>query len=180
MPSFLPPTIAGFLVRFSGTADQAISNSNTETSLMPATGTGSKVIEAGWLKPGRTVRCILRGTYSSATLPGNLTFRVKLGGSTIATAVVTTLATLGNGLGFVINCTFTCRSVTGGQADLALAGDVGISAGAGARPYYDLIATGVTVDATVALPVDITAQFASLLAANGLAVKTATLEFLEQ
>ena len=74
---------------FVQTADQTVTNTTTETTLF-GTGTGSTTLASGVLA-GRTIRITIRGVLSTPSTPGNLTIRVKVGSTTIATATASSL-----------------------------------------------------------------------------------------
>ena len=102
-------SIQQFLVGtiFTKTSDTTVANTVVETNIL-GTGIGSLTIGADNLKVGKTIAIKVSGFHSSAGNP-DLTVRVRLGGTLIASGTIT----CGNGTnaGFNIQAEITCRSI---------------------------------------------------------------------
>lgn len=180
MPLFVPPVVQAiqqsFQMGLSGASAQPIGPGvTTEQSILPTTIAGSRSVPANWLKPGRTIRIILNGTYAQPTIAGTITVRVKLGGVTVATGVASSLLSLATKSGFRLSCTIAAPSA-GAAIPLLAAGTFDYQAAAFTRQFLDVASTQPVVDGTKALDIDVTAQMS--VTGQSLQTLTATVEFL--
>ena len=178
-----PPVQAVFQTVYTAIADVNIANTTTETSMFsPSMNSmeGGLTILPNSLYIGRTYQVTIRGLYSTfAVLPGNLTVRIKVGGTTVATAVATsTLLGSVTQHGFLVTFTMTARAL-GATGTLTTAGDLALTAATGLRQFYEVNTTGgATIDTTQARTIDVTAQWAVANAGNTITVQTATVSRL--
>lgn len=144
---------------FTQTADVTVANTGSETTLV-GTGIGSATLAANRLAAGHTIRVMASGYLSDdAAAAGTLTFRVKVGGSTVvATAAVTLPNGISNG-GWQLVADITCR--TAGETGTVIGqGHVTLNSDASTGAIYQMVATSTTtVDTTGTLAVSVTAQW---------------------
>lgn len=70
----------------SGNAGSAVSNTTTETSLVPVTNAqGTLTLPASWAQTGNGIRIRANGKLSSQAVPVTLTIQIKKGSTTLAT-----------------------------------------------------------------------------------------------
>lgn len=156
---------------FVSTADKVVGNTTSETTGI-GTGTGSVTIPANTLKVGNIVRVIGGGIYSTQTLtPGNLTIKVKLGTTVIASTTMTVLVGAVASAAFDLSSRIAVRTI-GATASLAPVGGLNFATSAGARLFADLVNGGsaVSVDLTASQTVDVTFQWATGSTGNTLTV----------
>lgn len=155
---------------FAQTATITVANSASELTLVGA-GTGSITLPAGFFVVGKAIKIRMSGFHSSTGAP-TITIKVKIGGTTIATAS----GTSGNGSndGFEVWMDLICRStgVTGtvfGQGQYAELHSGGLVQG--------LTPTApTTVDTTGTLAIDITAQWGTAAPGDTISATNFTLE----
>lgn len=150
-----PPVQAVFQTVYTATADKTVANTTTETSLLTTTANmmdSGTTIAANSLYVGRSYQVVIRGAYSTqGILPGNLDIRVKIGGTTVASATIGALIASLTNKGFLITFTLTCRSI-GATGTVAVAGDVGFNTASNDRLLYEIqTVTNATVDTTAAV-----------------------------
>lgn len=155
---------------FAQTATITIASSAAEATLVGG-GTGSVTLPANFFVQGKAIRLRMSGFHSSAASP-TITIKVKIGGTTIATAS----GTSGNGSNdvFIVQMDITCRStgVTGtifGQGQYAELHTGGLVAGLPTT-------AATTVDTTGTLAIDITGQWGTSSASNTISATNFTIE----
>jgi hypothetical protein len=144
---------------FVGTANASVSNTTTETSLMPS-GQGSLTLGANFFSVGRVLRFQAKGLFSTAIVPGTLNLRFKLGSVTVMlTGAQTPTGALDQTV-WEVNGLVACRTTGAsgtvrGQADfyheVALVGS----------PVSWAMRTtaNVTLDTTASNAIDLTAEW---------------------
>ena len=161
---------------FTGSAAKTVANSSAETSAIP-TGVGSLTLPANFWMVGRTIRLTGGGVYSSLLTPGNLTCRIKLGSTTVASVTVTALLGAASNSGFDFEATICCRS-TGASGTVVSTGQISYGLSATTRGISD-INTGtstVTIDTTASMLLDVTVQWATASASNTMTAMVAVVE----
>lgn len=153
--------------KFIGTADKDVTNTTTETTMIP-TGVGA-MPNGNTLVAGKTWRVLIQGKWSLAT--GALTVRVKIGSTTILTLAVDPLAETDALM--EVEATLTCRSV-GASGTVAAVGKflwndqnanfIGDPRLLGMHKAFT--SSTATVDTTASGLLDVTAQWASADAGN--------------
>lgn len=143
-------------------------NTSAETSLIDGTGAGSLSLPADFWTDGKTIRIRAVGSASQPGSPINETILLKLGS--------TTLRTLGAGLilngatHWIIEATITCRTVGSSGS---------VTAEVSAYPSGSGSVGKANVDTTVAMDIDLTAQFASADVSAWISCQIATVEVLD-
>lgn len=159
-------------VLFVQTDTVTVANTTTETALS-GTGVGSLVLPANFLIIGRTIR--IRGFgYHSSTGNPTVTFRVKLGSTTVGTVT----GTGGNGTndGFEFDGVLTCRT-TGASGTVQPQGKYqelhpsGLIEGGGST-------STVTIDTTVSQTISLTFQWGTANAGNTISLTNFIVERL--
>jgi hypothetical protein len=77
------------VTQYVGLSNTTVANTTIQATLAPSSGVGSLTIAANTLSPGKWFRLTAKGVYSTAASPGALTFALKAGVTTIATASLT-------------------------------------------------------------------------------------------
>lgn len=153
---------------YMATASKTVGNTSAETTGL-GTGTGlyasgaTVTIPANVLKAGMNVVGTGGGVYTTPAISvGNVTVRMKVGGTTVASAVISAL------VGGITNGAFQFDSViavqaAGSSGSAVAVGTVNFATAAGGRLFFDLTNGGspVTVDTTVSNVVDVTVQWAT-------------------
>jgi len=145
---------------FVATASVTVASLDTENSII-GTGVGSLTLPAGFLTIGKTLHIRVMGVISNTGTP-NMTVKLKLGSTVIAsTGAVATITGLSNSI-FIADFYLTCRTtgVTGtvfGQGTTQLGNNPPIGAPATAA---------ITVDTTGTLAVGVTVQWGTSSASN--------------
>jgi hypothetical protein len=164
----------------------AISNSTTETILVP-----DYVIPANYLTIGATLRGRVRGVCSNVvTTPGTLTYRIRIGTTTLsATAVVASRAigldtTAQTNAPFQLDFEVVCRAV-GASGTALISGmaqqyNVLASTAANLLPTPLPVGTNAaqTVNTTVANFLSVSAQFSVATSPTNITAQTYVLESL--
>lgn len=148
---------------FTQTADTTVANTTTETTLF---GTGVAVgggltLPANFFVAGKTIKIHIRGYHSSTGNP-NVTFKVKLGSTVVATG--TGVSGNGSTSGFYFDSEITCRT-TGATGT--------VSAGAQYNEVHSsglnlgIVQTGTTtIDTTASHVLDVTITWGTANAGN--------------
>lgn len=163
-------------VYFTQTADAALANSTTETSIL-GTGAGTKTLAAGAVNAvGRTIRINVKGMVSNFSGSPTLTIRIKIQGVTIATGTVAMVNATNND--FEISQIITVRSTgTGGSFSTSGSFNHGMTTGSSGRASI-VVAGTQTTDLTLSRSLDITAQWGTAHASNSITSQVATIEIL--
>ena len=161
---------------FTQTADAAVANTVTETSIL-GTGSGSKTVAAGAINTiGRTLRIKVRGMISVNVGSPTLTVRFKIQGVTISTGVIGVNAASNNA--FSIDEMVTTRS-TGASGTVASNGEFSYQDTLNGSPSVGLLQPGTsTTDLTNSKALDITVQWSAANALNTITSQIATIEIL--
>lgn len=161
---------------FSATADKTVANTTTETSLF-GTGVGSLTLSANALAAGYAIRITLFGYKSNPGSAGTITVRLKLGGNTLASVVVTP-GTTTNTL-VELRALITCRSA-GVSGTVLGQGHMQAPETVTTNRYWDLVTTGgaTTVDTTGTLAVDVTWEWQTANANRTVTITNAVVELL--
>lgn len=151
------------ILQAGNTSSRTISNSTTETSLIPPNYAGQSVIPGNWFTPGANSRIVMYGTCTTPLAVGTATIRVKIGGVTVASAVTTSLLASLTAQQFNIRLNIQCYTV-GTSGTFGIGGSVRypsglLGIGSGEVP---IVATGIVFDSTVAQSVDVTLQWSGL------------------
>jgi len=153
------------------TASATVANSTSETSLL-GTITGGKTLAAGSLVVGKSLRVRAWGVLSSTGNP-NLTVRVKLGSTVVATTGAVAQVGTPSQAGWELDGILTCRT-TGASGSVFAQGCFRYGAN-----LVPLAATAaVTVDTTAAQVLDATAQWSVADAGNTMTATNALFELL--
>jgi hypothetical protein len=166
-----PPANA---ILFSATANATIANTTSELTMF-GTGVGSLTLPANKLAAGAGLRINFWGYKTNPGSAGTVTIRMKIGGSTLATAVVTPGATTDTLVR--AEMMITCRTA-GVSGTVIGQGQVVMPESATANRYWDLVSTGTTVvDTTGTLVLDVTLQWASGVATRTVTITNGIVEF---
>lgn len=159
-----------YLPIFAQTQTVTVGNTVTETTLV-GTGQGSATLPANFFFVGKTIRCKMLGFHSSTGGP-TVTFRFKLGGTTVATAT----GASGNGTndGFMVEVYITCRSI-GATGTIFAQGQYAELHSGGLVDGLTPTAT-TTVDTTGTLAVNITIEWGTAVAGNTASATNFTIE----
>ncbi len=159
-------------------ATQAV-NTTSETSIA-GTGPGSLTIAANALTVGKTYRFKISGIYNTTTVPGNCTFKIKIGSVVIGTGTVNNLITTASGLAWSCSGTFVCWT-TGSSGTAVTDAVMRYSQGnLLAADILELDNGGAvsTINTTISNAVDFTVQWATADSSNAWKATTFTLESL--
>lgn len=158
---------------YRSTAAVTLVNSTTETSIIGSSGDASDslVLPANYLTVGKHLRIILRGTYSTPALnTATLTFRIKLGSTTLVTGVCNALAlapSVQQGVSIQLN--MTCWT-TGSTGTVMPMGSISYATGVNTSPINVAINSGattpITIDTTSQQTVGFTGQWSVANASN--------------
>lgn len=167
------PILSGLFV---ATASATVGNTGTETSMIGA-GIGSLTLPANFLVPGKSINFRVMGTLGTKASPvGNLTIRLKLGSTTLATATVAALAQSLSGRRFVLEGELVCRT-DGASGSIQAGGNFRYAITASTlqeEALADTTTSSFNTKATQALT--ITAQWATSDPANTLTTTLAAFE----
>lgn len=159
-------------------ATQAV-NTTSETSIA-GVGPGSLTIAANALTVGKTYRFKIAGIYNTALVPGNCTFRLKIGSVTIGSGTVSNLAISGSALTWTCTGTFVCWT-TGSSGTVINDANMGYATGSlTALNSVPLNNGGVvsTINTTISNALDFTVQWATADVSNAWKANVFTLEGL--
>lgn len=161
---------------FMATASTTIANSSAETSAIP-TGVGSLTFPANFMNTGTIIRLKGGGIFSTLITPGNLTVKMKLGSTVIASVVISNLLASASNNAFDFEGTIICRS-TGASGSVVATGFVTYDTGVLLRGVGALNNAGgaTTVDTTASQVLDVTVQWQTANAANTLTTTIASIE----
>ncbi len=158
--------------QFTQTAGASFNTSTAENSLV-ATGVGSVTLAANRLVAGTTIYITASGYGQRGS--GNLTVRVKLGGSNICITGTAAPSWGANNM-FRLEVEITCRT-TGGSGTVYGQGVASFGTTNILVAQMQLTATGaVTVNTTGTLAVDATCQFSASLGTNTVTCTNLTIE----
>lgn len=148
-------------VIFTQTADQTVTNTVTETTIL-GTGVGTKTLPANFFAVGKTIRLRVGGVYSTPALATpSLIIKVKYGATVIATVTTTALLSGATNLEFDGEILITCRT-TGASGTVMVHGDVeyatGVAGTISVDPLNNAGAT-TTIDTTASNALDVTVQW---------------------
>lgn len=148
----------------------------TESTLFPDV-VGQRMFPANWFQPGANARFVLRGSVTTPLVAGTTTVRVKVGGTTIASATTTSLLGSLTGSSFSVVGNLQCYTV-GTNATFGLGGVVNypnglLGLGAGALA---LNSDSITFDSTIQQSFDVTTQWT--LGSHNVKINIATLELM--
>lgn len=168
-------------VQFTAKTNQIITNTTAETTTF-ASGIGSLTIPASTFNQGKLLRISGKGVYSTPVTPGNVTLKVKLGGSTLTSIQTTAFLNSASNSGFEFNQLILCET-TGSSGKFSTVGNVNYQGQLGlntVRTFDDMDQDGVptTIDTTTALTLDITAAWDTADAAKVINVIASSVEVL--
>jgi hypothetical protein len=176
----IPANLTGFVqVLAKERVTRTITNTTTETTLFGLI-IGSTTLPSNTLAQASTLRIRMSGMYSTAAVPGNLTIRLKMGATVIASSVITALLVSASNVGWEAEALISCRTAGAGGTVMPGGSFAYATSTASARTFADLTNVGTTsaVDTTVTQQVDLTAQWATASASNTIVTLIATLELL--
>ena len=155
---------------FTQSADKTVGATVSELSII-GTGIGTTSVASNFLTIGKTLEFHIRGYHSSTANP-DITLKLKLGGTTLATATVTS----GNGTndGFIILGSITCR--TTGATGTVVANAQYLELHSSGAMTGILNTSAVTINTTIANIFDVTAQWSVNNAGNTITSQTFILE----
>ena len=153
---------------FTKTSDTTVASTVVETNIL-GTGIGNLSIGADNLKVGKTIAIKVSGFHSSALGP-NLTVRVRLGGTLVASGTLT----CGNGTndGFDIRAEITCRSI-GMAGTVSCKGTYEEEHTSGGLIGI-VKTTNTTIDTTANQALTVTVQWSAASASNTITAQIAT------
>lgn len=178
VPVWADSTISPSLLFTAVGATQAV-NTTSETSVV-GTGPGTNVLAANAFYAGKTIRIRIGGVYSTTTVPGNLTLKIKLNSVVIGTSTISTLATSASSLSFSGVIDIVCWT-TGSSGTVISDGTVSLSTGnVLAANLVDLNNAGATttINTTIGQTIDFTAQWATASTSNSFKATVLTIEAL--
>lgn len=158
---YKPVSLRGTVV-FSQTATGSATNTTTETSLT-STGVGSLTIPVAKMTPGKSYRVSARGLLS--TDPGSAStfnYRLKMGGTTIATTGNIFIGTNVSNRAWVIDAIITIR--TNGASGTVMTFGMYEDGNSSHNPLNNGSST-TTIDMTTDKAIDLTVQMGSAAAA---------------
>lgn len=168
---------APFVVaRFTSTATASVSNTTTETSIV-GSGVGSATIPASRMRAGSTYRIRVLGYYSTASSPGTLRLRVKLGSTTVLDTTAKTAHGSASSAQFEVEGTITCRT-TGASGTV-------MGQGRALFPQTNNFTDGcwtmtntatTTINTTSSQTIDVTAEWGTADAGNSISGAVVTIE----
>lgn len=159
-------------------ATQAV-NTTSETSIA-GVGVGTLAVSANALIVGKTYRFKISGIYNTTTVPGNCTFKLKLGSVVIGTGVVNNLVSLASLLQWECSGTFVCWT-TGSSGTVISDALMTYSTGnLLPRNALELDNAGAvsTINTTISNTLDFTVQWATADVSNAWKANCFTLERL--
>lgn len=161
---------------FVGTASTTIANTSSETSAIPS-GFGTKIVPGGVCQSGSLFRLKGGGIFSTLLVPGNLTVKIKLGSTTIASVVISNLLASATNNAFDFEGIMICRSA-GASGTFVATGFITYETGTLARGTASLNSVGatVTIDTTADQAVDVSVQWDTASTSNTLTTVVATIE----
>lgn len=161
---------------FMATASTTIANSSVETTAIP-TGVGTLSLPANFFSAGTVIRLKGGGIFSTLITPGNLTVKMKLGSTTIASVVISNLLAAASNNAFDFEGTIICRS-TGAGGTVMATGFITYDTGTLLRGVGALNNAGgaTTVDTTAVQTIDVTVQWQTANASNSITTTIATVE----
>ncbi|MCI0349283.1 MAG: hypothetical protein L0Z53_07655, partial [Acidobacteriales bacterium] len=169
-------------LQFSQTADQTHANSITETTLFGA-GIGTLTLPANSLAVGKVIRITMSGF--AASVSGLITIALKLGGTTIESTSTTAFSTPGGVGGFQIDAWISVRAigasgsvVGGGRFEVFRVSNGAFTGEGSGRVALGQTRASVTVDTTIALAIDVTADWSIAAAGNTITCQQAFIEVL--
>lgn len=165
---------------YSQVASVTLANSNTETTLVDATGAvGTLTLPAGFWQVGKTLRITATGVYGSmAGSPGALQFKLKFGAAVILNDTGATMSASLTNRGWRAVAEVTCRS-TGSSGTVFSQGVQTRNTTGTAAQLIDWESTAaVTVNTTASMAIDLTATFSTADAANTITLTNLVAEVL--
>lgn len=158
---------------FAQTADDTVANTVDETTLV-STGQGSVTIPANTFSVGKSFIFLMSGFHSATGNP-NITIKVKLNSTVIAT---TGVVSSGNGTNnyFEVRANLTCRT-TGSSGTISCQGYY-TESGGGGNGFSMVNTSPVTVDTTIDQDVDITVTWGTADSGNTITATNFTIRKL--
>lgn len=150
---------------FVSTGNATVANTTAEGTIIGA-GAGTLTIPANYLQVGAIYELRGEGIFSTPLTPGNATVRIKLNSTVLAqtTATGSLLTANSNNYGCTLRVLITVRSIgTNGTVIINGAGDFTLSPSAGTNARLDFNNGGVpvTINTTVPLTLNVTAQWSN-------------------
>lgn len=167
-------------VIFTQTANATITNTTTETTLL-GSGVGTKTLPAGSLVIGKTIRIKACGFYSTdGAAAGNLTFNLKIGGTTVCTTGARTAVNGAANYYWEIEAEITCRTTGGGGTVFAQAKFLHQEDATTYNAFiWPLINTATdTVDTTASNALDLTVTWGTADSDNTITCSNSSIEVL--
>lgn len=158
-----------------------VSNTSSETSMITAgSGSGSLTIPSNGITTGKIYRYRIVGFYGTATIPGNLTIKLKIGGATVASTVITNLVggLSGSSDGrFILEGNLTCLT-NGASGTILSDGKLTYIQTSFNMVFMDNGGVTAGVNTTTSNVFDVSAQWATADPANAIISYSVTLESL--
>jgi hypothetical protein len=156
------------------TTIETIANTAAETSAFG----GAITVPAGYLKAGRILRIKGKGVYSTPGFGVDITIRLKMGATTIASAVTTSLLNNADDEAFELEVDVPCHTV-GASGLLSVIGYANYSASIG-RVFDDIStgASGASIDTTVSHDLDLTLEWDTATTSREVKVLSASVELI--
>lgn len=137
------------------------------------------VIPANTAAVGTTYRVNVTGTGDNTAASPTFTFGVRLGGTTIATAVIPSITAAGTGKAFTVEALLTFRSVGAtGTAVAAVAALNELATAFTGAVNIDSPAAAATVNTTAGLTLDLVFTLGAATAGNLIRAELATVELV--
>jgi hypothetical protein len=167
-------------VLFTQTADKAVTNTVTETTIL-GTGVGTLTLPANFFVAGKTIRIKISGVYSTVVVTGDtVTVKVKCGSTVIASKTTSSLLTGATNLFWAGEIDITCRT-TGATGTVQPSGSVWYqvtTVGGIAEDELNNGAATATIDTTTSNALDVTVTHGAADASNSIKSLVATVEVL--
>lgn len=163
--------------KFVGISDKTVGDTTTETSVIPTSNIGSLIFNADAFYIGKTIRVRTDGIVSALN-NAESTLNVKLGTTTLMTSTSNFPAAV-SGVPYVLEFELTCRT-DGATGVITGGGQVTIfsSFGITTAVFRPIFTTGVTIDTTESLTLDVTYKWTTASASNTVCVYNFVLEEL--
>lgn len=155
-----PPNTA----MFTATADATAGNSVSELTIV-GTGVGTKTLDAGLLRAGRTLRFTVQGFITNTATP-TLNIKIKAGSTILASTGAQTTTTITGTRAFIATATATCRTV-GATGTMYTQGTFSYDTNVTGFAMEDMVSSAtVTLDTTASQALDVTATWGTANVSN--------------
>ena len=171
------PVVSTIFTAFGTTSVTANGGSPVTGTLIPATVVGTKNIEGGLLRVGRTIRIKAMGRYTSDGTPGNWTIFATLGGVTLATTTNGTFTSQTN-QSFEIEFYISCSAYSNSGVTLQAVGVWREQNGTASTMVTPVLLANSSIDVTTTQLLDVKATLPVCAVANTIGIYLMTCEYL--